>query len=278
MKQSRLGSQVKHDCLSGIISRWKYFAVALAFFTFICAVFAVHVNSFLRTYDLSEKLGFFDFLFQIFAGNRPFDTTDRSVQSLSVAWFTFHAYLLFLTGFYAAEDLKNPAVPFILRVKSKTKWWAGKFVWCILSVTFYYLLLLFCIGLFAVLGGNTGFASESVCSEFFGVEIGGVSKHNIAVVLLFLPFISSVALSSFHMMLSLVVRPLYSFLLGIVFLAAAAFYCHPLLLYNFTMASRNAVFFPGSGITSARGIISALCVTLFSFLGGIVVVRHRDII
>lgn len=278
MKQSGLNSLVKHDFLSGMIARWKYYAVAFALFIFISATFAVHANSFLQTYRLSEKLGFFDFLFQFFAGNKPFDTTDRSVQSLSVAWFTFHAYLLFLTGFYAAEDLKASAVSFLLRVKSKTKWWAGKFVWCVLSVNFYYLLLLFCIGLFAVLGGNTGFASESVCSEFFGIEIGSVSKHDIAVVLLLLPFISSVALSSFHMMLSLVVKPLYSFLVGIVFLAAAAFYCHPLLLYNFTMASRNTVFFPGSGITSERGIISALCVTLVSFLGGIVVVRHRDII
>ena len=89
MKQSRLGSLVKHDCLSGIISRWKYFAVAFAVFIFVCATFSVHANSFLQTYRLSEKLGFFDFLFQFFAGNKPFDTTDRSVLNLSVAWFTF---------------------------------------------------------------------------------------------------------------------------------------------------------------------------------------------
>lgn len=275
MKPNLLGSLIKNDILCGIISRWKYFLVAFAFFAFTCVMFAIHANSFLQKNSPSETLGFFDFIFNVFAGNKP---SDGSGIKLSIVWFAFQSYLLFLTGFYAVENLKNSAISFILRVKSKTKWWVGKFIWCILSVLIYYLLFLLCVFLFVEFGKYTGFISPLICNAFFQMNIYGVSKCSIVAVSLLLPFLISLSISSFHMMLSLIIKPIYSFLIGVIFITASAFYCHPLLFFNFTMVSRNAAFFSGSNISLTRGIISALCLTLFSLFAGIAIIRRRDII
>ncbi len=275
MKPNLMGSLIKNDILCGIISRWKYFLVAFAFFAFICIMFAIHANPFLQRNSPFETLGFFDFIFNIFAGNKP---SDGSGIRLSIVWFLFQSYLLFLTSFYAVEDLKNSAISFLVRIKSKTKWWVGKFIWCILSVLIYYLLLLLCVCLFVEFGKYTGFISPLVCDAFFQMSIQGVSKYSIVTVSLLLPFLISLSVSLFHMMLSLIIKPIYSFLIGVISIIASAFYCYPLLFFNFTMVSRNAVFSSGSNISLTRGTISALGLTLFSFFAGIAIIRRRDII
>lgn len=278
MKANKFSLLIRHDILCGIIAKWKYFVAAFVFFVFVCVTFAIHANSFLKETSSSETLGFCDFMFNIFAGNKPFDINGGSGVHLSIIWFAFHSYLLFLTVFYAAADLKNSAGYIILRAKSKTKWWAGKFIWCILSVSVYYLLLLVCVCLFVVIGKYTGFVSQSVCNEFFQINISGVYHLNLVAILLLLPFLVSLAISSFHMMLSLIMKPIYSFIIGICSLTAAAFCCHPLLLFNFAMASRNKIFFSGSSINWLGGVVSALCLLLFSFFAGVVVIRRKDII
>lgn len=278
MKPNKFGLLIKHDTVCGIISKWKYFIVAFIFFAFTSLIFAIHANSFLQESNSSETLGFFDFIFNIFARDMPFDIKNGAGMKLSIVWFAFHSYLLFLTGFYVTEDLKCSASSFILRVKSKTKWWAGKFIWCILSVLVYYLLILVCICLFVVFGKYLKFANPTICNEFFKINISGISQYSITAVSLLLPLIISLAVSSFHMMLSLIIKPIYSFLIGICFIIASAFYCHPLLIFNFTIAGRNAVFCFGSSISLTRGVISALCLLLFSFFAGIVIIRRKDII
>jgi hypothetical protein len=278
MKAKKFSLLIKHDLLCGMIVRWKYFIAAFAFFVFACMTFAIHASSFLNESNSSETLGFCDFMFNVFAGNQPFDISSGAGIHLSIIWFAFHSYLLFLTTFYADEDLKNSANSLILRVKSKANWWAGKFIWCILSVFIYYLLLLICIFLFVVFGKYTGFANQSICNEFFQINIQGVSPYNIIIVLMLLPFLISLSLASFHMMLSLIMKPIFSFIIGICSLTAAAFCCHPLLLFNFTMAKRNQIFSVESSINWIGGIISAFCLLTFSFFAGVVIIRKKDII
>jgi hypothetical protein len=73
-------------------------------------------------------------------------------------------------------------------------------------------------------------------------------------------------------------KPIFSFIIGICSLTAAAFCCHPLLLFNFTMAKRNQIFSVESSINWIGGIISAFCLLTFSFFAGVVIIRKKDII
>lgn len=278
-KTKRLWPLIRHDISYGIVLRWKYYAAALFIFILSSFVFAAHANHFLHSSGISGALGTFDFILNVFAGNKPFDASSQTGIKLSVLWLGFYAYLLSLTTFYASDDMKKSASSFILRVKSKVVWWAGKFIWCMLSVILYYVLFVLsacCAS--AAFGKLSVLVNPYVCSEFFDINLHGASNGEIIVACLLLPFAVSLAVSSFHMMLSLVIRPIYSFILGICFIAAAAFRCHPMLIFNFTMAERNALFSPASSISVKNGLISAVCLLLFSFFAGAAIIKRKDII
>jgi len=272
-------SLLRHDISQGIIHKWKQFLVSALLFAFSAFVFTKHVNSFFAHNNIDSKTGIIDFLINMFIGNEPYEPETQQGIRLSIIWFVFHAFLFSFPGFYINDDLKKNATAFILRVKSRRQWWESKFIWCVLTVFAYYTVFFIVICLFSLLFGSFSLsANEQIAAEFFGLGISGVKASDMLFVSFILPMMISIAIAVFEAALSLIVKPFYSFIIVICYLAASAFYCDVFLLFNFSMLNRNSLFSGHSEITGKSGILISLGLIIISYLIGIFAVRKKNIL
>lgn len=271
-------SLLKHDIFEGVLCKWKYFFVAILFFAFVDFVFITNVNSLFTADSPDLKCSITDIILNMFIGNEAFDPSQKKGISLSVTWFVFHALLFSFIGYYIAADLKKNATSFILRVKSKRLWWTNKCLWCVITVFAYYALFFIIAIIFAVFWGTASFsASNLIAEKFFEIKILDVSTCNIIFSSLLLPMIISVSIAVFEAALSLILKPIYSFLIVICYLAASAFYCSAYLLFNFSMVIRNS-FYGVNGVLNQYGVLIAIFITIVSYLIGITFIKKKDIL
>lgn len=271
-------SLLKHDIFEGIFHKWKYFLVAVLFFIFVDFVFLNSVKSLFMAYDTDLKCSIADLVLNMFIGNEPFDTTANEGINLSVTWFVFHSLLFSFIGFYITDDLKKNATSFILRVKSKTQWWTSKAVWCVFTVILYYVLFFIIAVIFAAVFGTVSFdANHLIATELFDIDISGVDALDIVFNSLLLPMTVSVSFAVFEAFMSLIIKPVYIYLIIICYLAASAFYDSVYLLFNFSMIIRHN-FYDVNGVANQYGVLIAACLTVVCYLTGIAVVKRKDIL
>lgn len=271
-------SLLKHDIFEGVLRKWKYFLVAALFFAFVDFVFVHNVSSLFSSDSPDLKCSITDIILNMFIGNEPFDPAVRKGISLSVTWFVFHALLFSFIGFYITDDLKKNATSFILRVKSKRQWWTSKFLWCIITVFAYYALFFVIAIIFAIFWGTASFdASSLIAEEIFEIQVLDVSVCNIIFSSLLLPMTISVSIAVFEAALSLILKPVYCFLIVICYLAASAFYCSVCLLFNFSMVTRNN-FYGVNGVLNQYGALIAIIITIAGYLIGMTLIKNKDIV
>ena len=271
-------SLLKHDVFEGVFHKWKYFLVAVLFFSFVDFVFINNANSLFIAYNVDLKCSISDLLLNMFIGNEPFEPEIKKGVSLSVTWFFSHSLLFSFIGFYITDDLKKNATSFILRVKSKKQWWTSKCVWCVLTVIIYYTLFFIIALIFAAFFGTFSFSTSNlIASELFEIDISGVDVFDIIFTSLLLPMIISVSIAFFEAVLNLILKPVYAFLIVIYYLAASAFYCSEYLLFNFSMVIRND-FYGVNGVTNQYGVLIAVCLVVACYLIGAVFIKRKDIL
>ncbi len=269
---------LKHDIFEGIFHKWKFFLVSLLFFSFVDFVFIKSVNSININYNINLKCSITDLTLNMFIGNEPFDAAIKKGINLSVIWFVFHSLLFSYIGFYVVDDLKKNATSFILRVKSKKQWWTSKFIWCVLTVIIYFALFFTVSLIFTVFFGKVSFSADKmIASKLFEINISDISVYNIIFTLFLLPMIIAVSIAVFEAVISLILKPFYSFLIVVCYLAASAFYCSVYLLFNFSMIIRNN-FYGINGMTNECGIFIAVVFAFICYLAGLFIIKRKNIL
>ena len=269
---------LKHDIFEGIFHKWKFFLVSLLFFSFVDFVFIKSVNSININYNINLKCSITDLTLNMFIGNEPFDAAIKKGINLSVIWFVFHSLLFSYIGFYVVDDLKKNATSFILRVKSKKQWWTSKFIWCVLTVVIYFALFFTVSLIFTVFFGKVSFSADKmIASKLFEINISDISVYNIIFTLFLLPMIIAVSIAVFEAVISLILKPFYSFLIVVCYLAASAFYCSVYLLFNFSMIIRNN-FYGINGMTNECGIFIAVVFAFICYLAGLFIIKRKNIL
>lgn len=280
MKNRNLRSLICYDFHEGILRRMKLFLIVLFCFLFASALLALNVNSYLASREITEKIRVMDFVLNIFAGCEPFGLRAGTRVDLPIQWLVFQSLLAYVIGFYLKEDLSISASGLILRMSSRRVWWRSKYIWCIMSVLIYYaVFMLSVIFMTAVFGDFFSFGNAMVEREFFSVNIQGKSMTAIFIAYIALPLLTSLAVSLCQMTASLIIEPLYCFLVNLCLMVGAVFYSSPALLYNFSMVKRN-VCFGGMDdrISNATGCAVLCSFIIIPYFIGSVLIKRKDII
>lgn len=277
-KRKKFASLLEHDIREGILRQWIYFAVAAVFFSVCLLVFYFEISEYFKSTQ-EVYPGIEGFIAYIFAGNKPLDTIEEGNFSIPFVWIVFHLLLMVLTAFYASNDISNSAAPFMIRVKSKTKWWIGKYCWCILTVILYYAMLFIICTLFCLFFSKEfSFVGSIEIYEDF-LEVYGTDYNGITLFLnsFVISFCVSLAMSLLLMTATLFVKPIYALIIMIVYLVATVYYCSPFLIYNYSILCRNSEF-SQHNINFLEGLIICLVVAIGSFVVGIIKMKRKDIL
>lgn len=272
---------IKSDFYNGILKAYKRYIVVFLLFMLFSTEALIRAR---KMPDINvSQVSFTDIVFYCFGGMKEYIPSDTNSFIFPVIWTLIQLLLFYNTLYYPFKDLDSIGQQTLIRNKNRNMWWISKSIWNFLSVLFFYLtsylaIMIFCLvnRIPITLDVNTEFIRNA-----FGL-IDGISleKSKLTILLLtvyLLPFLTSVALNSLQMTMSLYVKPFASFCVSSVIVMICAYSIHPLLIGNYAMPIRSNLII-NNGVDFLTGVIIAVGVLLISIVLGLLKFKHYDII
>lgn len=255
-----------HDIRGGILRR-RYLLVPVLF----C----------IPCFDCMRRLNGYagswvDYLMHCFRGSLP--SADIGSFEFPILWLLILGGCMFLNLDYPLNDLTDAGLQVIVRTRRRRDWFLSKCAWNLLSCAVYVLLGALTALLFALIFGgnasliNTPGAAERTLSIYVMDSLPIGQALLVAVVL---PYLTIAALNMLQMSLSLVMKPIFSFLICICMLISSAFYATPFLLGNGAMVVRNGILVEGM-LDPRTTALTCLGFIILSIIIGIVRFQRMD--
>ena len=177
LRKNRLGNLIWYDLNYGYRStRLKWLGAVL-----VQAYFAIMAARCCPSPEMPVGLpGYVEFLLR---GLPEYFVSETGRFELPVPWLMLHAYVLFLTVSYPAEDLARSGGQAIVRAGRRWDWLLGKAAWVVCNVAGYYLLLAGILALCALAAGGPAensktmgnpvienAATESLATKYVAIE------------------------------------------------------------------------------------------------------------
>ncbi|SEV90519.1 hypothetical protein [[Clostridium] fimetarium] len=270
---------LKYDISWGILDKWKKYLAMLTLSLMITLVFIRNCEFQYIHKIINSTPGFLDYLMNMFHGMKKFIPDGKTQFDIPVEWMAFHLMIAFFIGNYIIDDLEKCGNNIITRVRSRNMWIISKIIWNVLAVLAFYLVIY--IGTIIAALIKTGrlqlTLTQSVCSENFELNNVDVGQAKYLFAIIFLPILSSLAISQMQMFLSLIVKPIISFLIVASILILSAYSMTPYLIANLSMVQRSEVFMKdGIGILTA--ILVNIIILTISIAGSIIYFNKKNII
>ncbi len=251
----------RYDLRSGIL-RWRYLCVPVIFF----------LPCFYGWFQISDTgcAGtWMDYLMCCFKGVAPLSGGMEGFE-FPILWFLVMGGCLYLNLDYPLNDLTEEGQQVIIRAVSKKSWFFSKCAWNLLSSTVYFLLGILTVLVFTLAcGGSTGLTNTPEISmhalQIYTSASVNVWQAVLAVVVL--PWLTMAALNMLQMTLSLVMKPIFGFLVCICLLTVSLFTNSPIVLGNGAMVARSGIFVEGSLNPAAVALVCAAFLGLSIIVG-----------
>lgn len=220
--------------------------------------------------------GYVEFLFR---GMPEYFVSETGKFELPVPWLLLHAYVLFLTASYPAEDFAHSGGQAIVRTGRCLDWLLGKAVWVAYTVTVYYLLLAGILALCTLAAG--GLTPDGAMGSLTPQCVATGERMTEDVVLedsvtslrcWGQSLLMSLTLCLTELTLSLALESILSLFLMLGYLTASVFWASPALMGNFSMLLRQDFL---SGIP---GICFRNCLLAYGLWSAIALVLGKRLI
>lgn len=265
-----------HDVGNGLTQNRGKFLLAIGMYIVSTVMFLREFQSYGPLLD-SSNISLLDILIYYNKGMGVFDSLSGEPFVLPLFWISQTVLIAFVVSYYPVEDLSSYGVNVLVRSQKRWLWWLSKCVWVITAVLFFYGLGVFIAFLFTLpFGAPFEFPDTQTVLLISALDI---TDCNLPMHLgsLMIPIVISMALSLTQVSLSLFIGPTYSFVALMCYVFASVFFFSPLLIADYSMLLRNALFYPG-GIQALNAFVVGGVVALVSIMLGIARINRIDIV
>ena len=276
----RLANLVWCDLKNGLIKNCLFYVVTLMLFVFYSAAL-----SFMKIFKVSasgglvSELTFGDYAINVFWGMKEYVYDPRDPFTYPALWMLTILLVAYFSISFPYKDLMGVGKHLLVASGSRYLWWFSKCIWVLLSILVFFLTAAAALVLWTLLtGGTLSFDISPGLPALLGVDEfllkpwpWDVRAFFVSMILI----ITSLCLA--QLLVSLILRPLFSFMLIVSVLLMSAYFQSPFLLGNFTMGARSAVFLT-SGIDPYQGIVVGLCLCIGVTVTGALVFKQMDIL
>ncbi len=283
VSDEKLGNRVwigliKHDLMVGIGYSWKKFIPIIMIMILACAQFYQETQLYLEATHQDLSLSMADYLVDVFKGMEIYIPSKDDPFQIPAIWLLLNVYLAYLVASYPAKDMASFGQQIMIRSQSRRKWWLSKCLWNIITVLVFYSLIFATIFVFSLLTGEVTLVMHNEINEQVSeITTSHFTTGKLLEVVGVLTILTSMALSLLEMLLSFLIKAVYSFTIIVVVLSISAFYCHPLLIGNYLMIMRNNFIISNQGVDSAQGMVISLLIILLSTTIGYIKLKSSDI-
>lgn len=263
----------RHDLAAGILGqKFKFIPVALFCF-FVCTAFC---RESIELTGITPS--FLEYCLYLFKGMEPYDPESNEPFRVPYIWLFFHLYMAYLIGNYPQRDLSGVGAQILMRLQSRKIWWVSKCLWNLTSVLIYYFLIFSVVFLFSLCSGSLSVTTNAEIQNMLtGVNAAAFSRRSLICYVFLLPILTSMAVSMFQMVLSFLIRPVFSFVcIVMLYIISAYYFWFP--YGNYTMLLRSAPVLGTDGYAFSEALIAGAVLLVLSVGVGAVYFSHYPIL
>lgn len=267
---------IRFDIRNGIWKQKKFYLLFMALFLLFCLDYTAKISS----YHLDAKSTYGDYFLFVFGGMKEYIPDPTEPFQIPFRWLLNYILILYYTSHYMLRDLTGFGQHILYRSKDRFVWWVSKCVWNAVYVTSFYIFAWMII-LGTAICNNAQPTFEFSQNIFYLVDLGGNAQihmnRNIMFEVTFLPLIITQALSLMQMMLSLLVKPIFCYIINVIIILSSAYYLSSLLIGNYTMAVRS-IKIVNNGVSAFPGVVLSVFIILVSIIAGAFIFKKYDIL
>lgn len=277
---------LRYDIRKGLVSDYKKLLIVVAISVAFCIQFRWEYTS---HFSSLTEASFGDILFFAFSGISKYTFSPDRPFLFPALWVLLLVLPMFLVLYYPFYDLLGFGKNILIQVGRRRTWWLSKCAWTAVYIMTYFMIIyavtaLFCIVMRVPLSTQiSGDAYDMVVMKDYDPMTPNSEGHLVEfmgrmnIQLFVLPVMSMVALALFQMMLSLIISPIYSFIISVGILISSAYYMSPFLIGNYGMTKRSDLIY-SNGMSAAHGILLSLGMAVFSIVLGMIVFNRTDVL
>ena len=269
---------LRYDIYGGILKKISYYLCGI----FLAAVSSIELDNQITNLHLSENIQgdgtFIDYWIYLIQGKDAYTFALDEYYEFPTMWILLYMFYLISTCMHPYTDLSGIGSQFIVRTKSRDKWWISKSIWIFLSSILYLSSLLLFIFLYCLVHQ----IPISIKPTWYAMEAFGrngfleCSQVEIIAITLILPVFMLSVFGMLQMLLMLKVHPLLSFSVCASLLIVSTYARSYFLIGNLGMPLRMKKI-ADVGLSWQISICILLLIFFFCCFLGLSVLRKKDI-
>ncbi len=274
---------LKYDIRNSFLK--KPFKPLIAAALFVIFLFDIY-NRINTTSSLSaENMTFMDCCFCFWRGMGEYTPSKTNIFEFPAMWALFHFLILYFVLYYPYKDLMGQGRQVLVLSRSRRSWWYSKCITTVIWVLAYFVLawleiavFCLCMGIKLSLSLTSSAVSAFVSASGDGAFITSFYlEHTMVITVFILPFLVTVGLALLQQLLSLIIRPLYSYIVTVAILLASAYYMNPFMIGNYAMTERSDLVL-SNGVNEYLGLLLCAVLILASVIAGDIIFKRYDIL
>lgn len=267
---------LKYDIINGILKEYKKYIVLFVMFFVFCTDFFIRYGQ--KYEQLNERISFGDLLFFIFVGTKAYIIGENTTFHFPSMWLLYLMIIFYIVLYYPFNDLSGSGKSVLINARSRILFWLSKCSWVIISLIACFIVIWTACLIFSLF---FGFSINCQVSEIsYGIFLYDAAEftipQNINLQILLLPLTSVISIGLLQAFVSLISKPIYSFLLTISILVASSYYMNYILLGNYIMIQRSADIVAG-GVSVISGLLYPFGLSMIVIFAGIQYFMKKDI-
>lgn len=261
-----------------------YYVIPLIASAIMTESYFLWQDSINRYWEYGYQASFGDALMYVFKGIREFHPNVDTEFRVPVAYLTVAIIVTLFIGGRALKDLSGYGLNRLLRYESRARWWLGKCLWnagCIIRI---YLALFAGVIMVCLIhikdmdsAGWLGIHGDIINRMFEGEAEGEPDVRLLMVMILVLPFLTSMAVSMCQMVLDFFTQPAVSFICVMAVYITSVFYMNGYMPGNYAMVFRYNQINP-DGVQLMTGVVFNVAVIVAAVVAGYIRFRKYNIL
>jgi hypothetical protein len=215
-----------------------------------------------------------DYIFLIFGGMKKYVPENNKYFELPVIWMSIQMLVLSLIFSYPLKDLYSNGINVLIKYGNRKKWWLSKIIWGLIQTVSAYLIILFSICIFSLFTSALGLGIHSEYIEYYyGV---GIAADSFKCTALLYGLAYSMCICVLYMAVALIMSPVVSAMIIIVYDVLSAYIMHPVLAGNAGMLLRNSSYV-SDGINAALSLAVFAVVSIAALIFSLEIFGRLDI-
>ncbi len=273
--KSKICRLIKYDLVCGFRYNYKKCIVTVIFALIVCLFFYSLVDDALEACGGDASV--MDFFINAFKGTKLVEGSDNAFL-LPIVFLGIQILVASLVGYYPFDDMYGYGKQVFIRVDKKVNWWFSKCIWTAVSVIVFYVIFYGSILIFCLLTGQEiGISyNEGIVSYLEQSYIGLVSRKDMCIYIFVMPFLYSMMVSLAQVALSMVLSPMLSFLVTMIYHIAGVFVINKVFLISYAMVMRDKTISTG-GVSPTDGIVPMIIGIIIAVVAGVIIINRKEI-